>query len=162
MLELEKLQALEALFMKKIVLYTDLRNCLEKEREYLIQMDLDSLWKISREKESLCADLESTREELLIILNRDKTGPFPGMSKIIALIPKERKLFFQDLFYSVSTIQSDIENFRTENVKYVEESLQFIDEMIAVMAGESHNSDVYDRKCRLKKVDNSLLLRGEV
>jgi hypothetical protein len=125
-------------------------------------MDLDSLWEISRKKESLCTVLKSTREELLIILGRDKDEPFPGMSEIIALLPKEKKGFFQELLFNVSTLRNEIEIFHKENIHYVEESLQFIDEMIAVMAGESHNSDVYDRKCRLKKVDSSLLLRGEV
>lgn len=162
MLKPEKIQALEALFMKKIALYSELQDCLEKERNYLIQMDLDNLWKISQQKDSLCAVLASTREELLVILNRDKTEPFPGMSEINAMLPKERKFFFQDLFYSVSTLKNEVESFRKENVRYVEDSLQFIDEMIEIITGETHNSDVYDRKCRFKKMENTLLLRGEV
>lgn len=162
MLEPAEQQAFETLFYKKIMLYNDLRDCLESEREYIIHMDLNKLWEISRQKESLCAELISTRQEIFGMLNQDKTQRFPNLSEIIAVLPKEKKTVFQGLFYRLATLKSEVEAFRRENVHCLDDSLQFIDEMIAIIAGEAHNGNIYDRKCRLKKAGNPMLLRREI
>ena len=50
------MQSLEKLFYKKIMLYNDLLCYLRKERESLINIDLDKLWSISKEKEKICSN----------------------------------------------------------------------------------------------------------
>jgi flagellar biosynthesis/type III secretory pathway chaperone len=162
MLETVEQQALEALFYKKIMLYNDLRECLQKERDHLIQMDLNSLWDISKQKESLCASLVSTRKEILGALNQEEEKQFPHLDEILAVLPREKKSLFQSLFYRLAALKSEVEAFRRENVHYVDDSLQFIDEMIAIIAGETRTRNIYDRKCQLRKTENSLLLRREV
>jgi hypothetical protein len=44
---------LEELLSGKILLYNDLLRCFMKERESLINIDLDKLWSISKEKEEI-------------------------------------------------------------------------------------------------------------
>ena len=50
-MEVADVQAMESLFYKKIMLYSDLLECFRRERDALINMDLDGLWRISKEKE---------------------------------------------------------------------------------------------------------------
>jgi flagellar biosynthesis/type III secretory pathway chaperone len=162
MLEPVNEKALEALFYKKIMLYHDLRDCLKKEREHLIQMDLNSLWEISRCKESLCTKLKSARQEFLKVLHRRESQGLPQLVEMIEDISEEKTTVFQGLYHRLSKLKSDVEAFRKENVHYVDDSLQFIDEIIAIIAGESHGRNIYDRRCQLKKAGDCQLLMREV
>jgi len=47
--------SIEKLFYKKIMLYNDLLHCFEEERKSLISIDLSKLWKLSKEKDEICA-----------------------------------------------------------------------------------------------------------
>jgi hypothetical protein len=76
-------------------------------------------------------------------------------------MPKEKKTVFQGMSHTLGKLKGEVEAYRRENMHYVDDSLQFIDEMIAIITGEA-NRDVYDHKCRLKKTGARLLLRGEV
>ncbi len=153
---------LEALFQHKIMLYHDLRDCLQKEREFLIQLDLNQLWEISRQKDSLCTKLKSTRLSIMAALNRDVSETFPHLGEILAVIPKESGIIFQGMYQRLVRLKGEVEAFRKENMHYVDDSLHFIDEMIAIIAGESRNRETYDRRCRLKRPGNPLLLQREV
>ena len=56
---------IESLFYKKIMLYNDLLGSLNAERESLISIDLDNLWHISKEKDEICAQINTTRQEIV-------------------------------------------------------------------------------------------------
>jgi flagellar biosynthesis/type III secretory pathway chaperone len=155
-------KALEALFQNKIMLYYDLRECLKNEQAYLIQLDLNRLWEVSRTKESLCAELTALRNEIMALVHRSETDTFPNLNDLMALLPQEGKTVFQGLCYRLTELRSEVEALRKENMHYVNDSLQFIDEIIAIISGAAQNREIYDRRCQLKKGTNPLLLRREV
>ena len=153
---------LEALFQHKIMLYYDLRECLQQEREFLIELDLNHLWEISRQKESLCRQLKSTRLSIMAALNRMDGETFPHLDEILTIIPNERRTKYQSMYHRLVRLKGDVEALRKENIHYVDDSLSFIDEMITVITGVSHNRETYDRRCQLKRLGNPLLLMREV
>ncbi len=153
---------LEALFQHKIMLYYDLRECLQQEREFLIELDLNQLWEISRQKESLCQQLKSTRLAIMAALNRREGETFPHLGEILAILPNESRTRFQSMYQRLARLRGDVEAYRQENIHYVDDSLTFIDEMITVITGASHNRETYDRSCQLKRPGNSRLLQREV
>ena len=53
-METPKVRLIEKLFYKKIMLYNDLLYCFEEERKSLISIDINKLWKLSKEKDELC------------------------------------------------------------------------------------------------------------
>ena len=55
---------LETSLYEKILLYNDLLHCFKREREALINMDMDSLWNISKEKDELCSKIDAIRQKI--------------------------------------------------------------------------------------------------
>jgi len=154
--------ALETLFQNQIMLYYDLRECLRNEQTCLIQLDLDRLWEVSRQKESLCARLKVLRQEIMAILPCGQTDAFPKLSQLVTLLSAEGKTLFQWLYYRLAELRSEVEALRKENMHYVNDSLEFIDEIIAIISGVAQNRDIYNRRCQIKKGASPMLLRREV
>ncbi len=155
-------QALETVFQHKIMIYYDLRECLRNEQAYLIQLDLNRLWEVSRQKESLCKKLAALRTEGMAILQHDADEPFPNLGELMTLLATDGHTVFQGLYYRLAELRNDVEALRKENMHYVNDSLEFIDEIIAIISGAAQNRNIYDRSCQLKKGANPLLLRREV
>lgn len=153
---------LENLFQNKIMLYYDLRECLRNEQTYLIQLDLNRLWEVSRQKESLCAQLATLRNDVMALLQRNPQEPFPKLSDLMTLLSTQGRTVFHGLYYRLAELRSEVEALRKENIHYVNDSLQFIDEIIAIISGAAQNRDIYDRRCQIKKGANPMLLRREV
>ena len=144
------------------MLYYDLRECLRNEQAYLIQLDLNRLWEVSRLKESLCAKLTALQRETMAVLHCNDADSFPTISDLLPLLSKEGKTVFQGLYNRLAELRSEVAALRKENMFYVNDSLQFIDEIIAIISGAAGHRDTYDRRCQLKKGPNPLLLRREV
>ena len=66
------------------------------------------------------------------------------------------------MYQRLARLKGDVEAYRQENIHYLDDSLTFIDEMITVITGVSHNRETYDRSCQLKRSGNPLLLQREV
>ena len=120
-----RVQLLEGLFHNKIILSNDLLHCLKKERESLINIDLDSLWSISKEKEDICSKIELIREEIAFALNLRIDQRFLTSHQILELLPEEHKATFQKLFQTLLKLESEIEVIRKENMIFIDDSLQF-------------------------------------
>jgi len=155
-------QNLEELFYKKIILYNDLRDCLNRERAHLINMDLNLLWILSEEKEEICTKIKSVRQDINSAINRGPKEKTPPLDHILAGIPNEKRDNFINLFHTVTNLKNEIEILRKENVKHVDHSLQFIDEMITVITGETRDRNIYNGKSRLSKSGKNFFLRREV
>jgi len=156
------IQSLETLTCEKILLYENLRDCLLEERECLIQVDLDRLWALSREKESLCRDIGAVRGRLMA-----SAGLEPGKTpfrfpKILDPIPERDRSRFHALYLRLMRSKAEIESLRKENMAFLDESLRFMDEIISIITGKQGEPAVYNRKCRLRERPAELLLRREV
>jgi hypothetical protein len=157
------LPSLEELLREKIALYCQLRDCLVRERERLITMDLDHLWALSDEKHDLCSKIESLREKILSRLqpSQAKGGGF-DVRRILDALPRHQKPGFQNLHLSLIGVKAEIENLRKENKAFVEDSLQCLDEMHSILTGESLTHSMYDRKFQFRQMGNRLHLSREV
>jgi hypothetical protein len=155
------LQLLETLFSRKIALYHDLRNCFRQERESLLQVDLDRLWKIAGEKEDVCSEIQALRQEIMSALYpalEDK--PF-DISQIMQMIPADKREVFQELYLKLARLKSEIEVIRKENTVFIDDSLQFLDEIMSVITGENSSNSTYNDKCHVVKPGSQLLLSKE-
>ena len=97
-MEDEVIRLIEKLFFKKIMLYNDLLHYLKEERESLISIDLDKLWRISKEKEKTCADIESTKKEIISALSLKEDQKAFNLNRIMEFIPGKSKTEFQNLY----------------------------------------------------------------
>jgi hypothetical protein len=154
--------SLERLLHEKIMLYNDLLHCFKEERESLIAIDLDKLWRISKEKEEICAKISGLRRE---IVSQCKPGEGQGafnLNEILALIPDDKRAPFQKLHLTLVKLRIEIEVVRKENTLFVDDSLRFLDEMISIITGETGSQVMYDGRCHLSKSGAKILLNREV
>lgn len=155
------MQSLEKLFYQKILLYNDLLDCFKREKESLLNIDLDSLWNISKEKEHICSKITSFREEIIAAVNPGiEEKPF-NLNQILDVIPVKKRDEFQKLYLTLIKLKGEIEVLRKENMLFIDDSLQFLDEMISIITGETKSKIVYNDKCHLSRSDTNILLSRE-
>jgi hypothetical protein len=155
------LPSLEELFREKIALYCRLRDCFLRERQCLISMDLDHLWALSDEKHDLCSKIESLREAIACQLHPPQAKGSFDVGRILDGLPRWQKASFQNLRLSLMGVKAEIENLRKENKVFVEDSLQFLDEIHSILTGEAMTQSMYDRKSQFRQTGSRLHLSRE-
>lgn len=156
------LKSLEELFYQKIMLYNDLLNCFKEERESLVNIDMEKLWAISKEKEELGQRINSTRQEIISLLGLDIDLKSFSAAHIFKIIPDTKKPQLQKLTMAIVKLKDEIEVLRSENMNFIDDSLNFLDEMIAILTGNEKQKETYNVNCRLDKTRHTMLLDREV
>lgn len=152
------IQSLRNLFYEKIRLYNDLLECLAQEREALINIDLDKLWNISKEKEEICSKTKTIKKELLSTLYGTTGENSVNLEGILKCIPKDERIKFQKPYLFLMKLKREVEARREENISFIDDSLQFLDELIAIIAGENRSKVVYNNKSHLCQSGTNIFL----
>lgn len=161
-MEYSFVQMIENLFYQKILLYNDLLHCFKEERASLVQIDVDKLWPIAKEKEDLCDRIESIRQTIAsAVFPDEERRPFHA-DEVIQRMPHEYRDKFRQLSIRLTELKREIDMIRKESKVFIEESLTFLDEMIAVISGKTQSRATYNHKCGFKRSHSSFLLNREV
>jgi flagellar biosynthesis/type III secretory pathway chaperone len=162
------IQTLENLFYEKILLYQELVECLKKEHAVLINTDMDGLWEIADEKQSIVARIKALRIKILTALSeaaidyRMDAVSF-DLARVYSLIPSMHRERFRKPYLSLMGLKDDIQKRSQENRLFIEECLGFLDELIGIIADTGKQETVYDNgRCSSKKNQANLLLHREV
>ena len=156
------IQSLERLFCDKILIYNDLLDCFYRERDSLISLGLDELWKISKDKEALCSKITSIRQEIIAFIEPGLAQRPFNLNDIMALIPDEFNPGFQKLYLKLVKLKSEIDALRKENMVFIDDSLEFMDDMIAVISGGRRAKVQYNERCQMNKSGHNMILSREV
>ena len=161
-MEAFNVDTIEKLFYKKIMLYNDLLYCFEEERKSLIRIDLNKLWGLSKEKDEICAQIESIRREMSVAVNPENEQDAFNLNQIMDLLPEEYRDKFKKLYLRILKLKGEIEILRKQNILYIDDSLEFLDEMISIITGESDSGYIYNDRCHFKKSGSRSFLTREV
>jgi hypothetical protein len=153
---------IEKLFYKKIMLYNDLLYCFEEERKSLIAINIDKLWELSKVKDELCAQIKSIRGEISVAVNLENEPNAFNLGLIMDLIPEKHTDKFKKLYLRILKLKGEIEILRKQNILYIDDSLEFMDEMISVLTGENKSRYIYNDRCHFKPSGPRLFLNREV
>ena len=160
-------RALEDLFYKKIMLYQELIECLEEERHYLVETDMDALWDISEKKQSIVLRIEAVREKMVATLsksslNHQMDGPF-SLTTVLSHIPHSDRDRFRKPYLSLVKLKAETRQISQNNKQFVEKSLDFLDELIGILANAGVSNDTYTNgRVSSKRSQVTLLLHKEV
>ncbi|MBW1614505.1 MAG: flagellar export chaperone FlgN [Deltaproteobacteria bacterium] len=155
------IQSLEKLLFKKTMLYHDLLDCFNKERESLINIDLDRLWSISREKAEICLKIKSIKQEIISTINPEIDQKSFNLNQVLDMIPRDKRALIQKQYLTLIKLKAEIEILRKENMIFIDDSLQFLDEMISIITGEETSKIMYNDKCHISKSGANILLSRE-
>lgn len=162
------IQTLEDLFYEKIMLYQELVDCLSQEKDFLIKTDIDALWEISDKKLAVVKRIESVRGKILSTLSdasidhgMDVTSF--SLTSLLSLIPREARSPFRKAHLSLVGLKAEIRQRSQENKVFVEQSLDFLDELIGILTNAGGTNDVYTKGRILpNKTQGPVLLHREV
>jgi len=153
---------IEKLFYKKIMLYNDLLHCFEEERKSLISIDLNKLWGLSKEKDEICSQIKSIRREMSVAVNLENEQDAFNLNQVMDLIPGKCTDKFKKLYLRILKLKGEIEILRKQNILYIDDSLEFLDEMISIITGESDSGYIYNDRCHFNKSGSRSFLAREV
>ena len=133
---------------KKHAVYKNLVDILEKESEILKSADPGELWRMSSLKHDAAKKIENLRKEILGDL--DTIAPDHGMipgrfssSKVLEFIPKDAADRIAPLCLDIEKLKKAVFDLSVTNVKFTEEYLQVIEELVAVFADAASGSQGY-------------------
>jgi len=157
-------QSIEKMIENKILLYHDLHRCFNEERSALIHVDVTALWQISSEKESLCLKITRLRQDITSAATPwVQLKPF-DLKTLCTVIPRKELGSFHILNQRLECLKKEIEGLRKHNMVFMNDSLQFLDNMMTIISrvGKSETPMVYNRRCNLNHGKTTRLLSQEV
>jgi len=162
------LNNLENLFHEKIMLYQELVESLERERTLLMATDMDGLWSISEKKQDLVLRIEMVRRRILETLaeasiDYDMDQSTFSLSNVVALTPHSGRNRLRKAYLSIVNLKNETKQKSIENKKLVEQSLDFLDELISIIASTDTRKTGYNKRGGLNSGGPAnLLLSREV
>ena len=142
----------EAHYRRQIVLCERLLDCMVRERETLIDLDVDRLWSITEEKQHILRSIEGMQSQI----ERDQATD----SKEV-LSPARRQVTGK-LALRLEQLKQEIRQRVTENVRFVSETLGFFDELVSLLATGAQGADSYPATGRIRKGALPLIYSKEV
>lgn len=137
------------LLYKKIILYQDLVQVLRKEREHLAKADVDALWEVSAEKQELVVAVEAIRDQVLASLSEIsvdhgmKASTF-SLSRVVSLVPYPHERALKKAHLTLLGLKAEVRQLSRENKAFIEQSLDFLDEIIGLIARSGDGAQLYD------------------
>ena len=162
------IQTVENLFHEKILLYQDLVECLKEERDVLTNTDMDRLWQIAYEKQSIVARIQTLRSKILTALSDAAIDHHTDavsfdLSHVYSLIPGMHRECIKKPYLSLVSLKGEIQRRSRENRLFIEECLNFLDELIGIIADTGKQGAVYDNRRSSRSKDHAnLLIHREV
>ncbi|MFH1671939.1 MAG: flagellar export chaperone FlgN [Pseudomonadota bacterium] len=161
-----KLDIIESDLQKKVLLYKDVVECLKRERKCLIEVDMDELWDVSMEKQTIVSDINTLRKRLLervrdIVPEFHIEGKKSWFAQIIPYVPPDDRERFKNLYHTLMGLKMEIKTRSKENMSIIEDSIVVLDDIISIIANTGRSQVTYNGGCSLngRPKDNILLHR---
>ena len=142
----------EAHYQRQIVLCEQLLDCVVRERETLIDLDVDRLWSITKEKQRILGSIEELQSQLERDKSRDSKQVFSPARRRVA----------GKLSLRLERLKKDIRKRVAENVEFVGETLGFFDELVSLLVIGAQGPDSYPPIGRTRKGALPLIYSKEV
>ncbi|NOX34973.1 MAG: hypothetical protein GXP56_14805 [Deltaproteobacteria bacterium] len=141
---------IEDMLDEKLSLYRKLNVLLKEEREFIVNIDVPSLWKSSEKKKEITKKIQKLREKILYhIEDRFGTNDMDIRSFSISYlirtipVPKELKIKFAKIKLAIANEKDELAQVAIDNKKYVTQYLMVIDDIMSVAVDNSKQAQ-YD------------------
>jgi FlgN protein len=131
-------------YHRQVSLLEDLRDCLELERESLINVDIDQLWELMGQKHTVLTDIQRTGSEIRCFMERR----FPGSEEKGRATASKEWLWFTELNRRAGLLKKEIRRRLGENMAFIQDTLGFFDELIGIFVSSGGRTGEYNRLTR--------------
>ena len=158
---------IEKIFHKKILLYQDLLDVLNQERDSIKDIDVDTLWKISDEKREITSKIEVLRQEIFDELTRLSIPHGMDIStfktaEILSLLPNDIVERLRKAHLALVSLKAEVQMRLGENKRFVGEYLSVLDELIGIITDAGEPKPTYGKSRCPEKLTTHLFLHREV
>ncbi|ACN16755.1 putative flagellar apparatus related protein [Desulforapulum autotrophicum HRM2] len=130
---------LETLIHEKLVCYRQLTALLEADRQAILAMDVDSLWRITTKKNEIARQIERLRCKLLEVL--DLQGIVHSMepasfrlSTLVSLLSKTRdRARIEAMKIAIDAQKDEIQGLASENKRYINDYLKVVGDVMSTI-----------------------------
>ena len=143
------IRGIEDIYHKEIMLFEELLDCVEQERDSLIGLNTHDLWSIMEDKQRILQSIEDMREKT--------ANDIPSCDMTV----KDRETI-TELSRKLSQLKEEIRTRVKENVKFIRESLDFFHEIVTVLSTAGKPKDIYNPVRNNRGELPSLIYRNEV
>lgn len=116
-------------YTREVAMLEQLRDCLEMERESLIQVDVDQLWELMEKKNTLVMDIERAAKEVKILMDQY----FVGSSESPRSNALKEWPWFGVLSRKTSILKEDVRVRLKDNMAFIQDTLGFFDELVGIL-----------------------------
>jgi len=148
------LKDIKAVFHKKISLFKDLLNCVSRERDNLIDLDVKNIWTVMEEKQRIVNAIEEADNEL-----KEMVGT---KGNIYKNIPANERPSVMELSKTLSGLREEIRVRLEENVTFIKETLGFFHEIISIFTMGNRSEIAYSPTKSAKHKVQNVIYHNEV
>lgn len=160
---------IEKLLESKLALYRQLNDVLKQEREFIVNIDVDSLWKSTAVKKELTESIQDIRKDIFAILEKEfGTGGLDvntfSISYLIRIIQASefQSQRLRKIKVAIDEQKDELKQSSDDNKKYVHEYLMVIDDIMSVVVDNSKEAR-YGQTGKVSDAKNSnCLIHAEV
>ena len=153
----------------KLILYRQLNAILKEEREFIVNIDVDSLWKSAELKKKTVEKVQKLKEKIFVYIetwtniNKIDLGSF-SISYIIRNIPlpKDLKIKIRKIKLAVDNEKNELARAASENKKFVQEYLGVIDDIMSVAVDNSRQPQYNFSGTRKGTKNSNCLIHAQV
>jgi FlgN protein len=160
---------LEDMFQKMLLLYKELKEILIQETKHIVDMDVDSLWKITDGKNQLASEIDQLRVEIFSLLEENHIPLNQGqknfgMSQIINSLPFQpgMKSGLKKIKIELDIVKEELTGLVSGNKHYITENLSVISGVFATITGSDTEPQYGKTGMVLKNQTGKSLIRAEV
>jgi chromosome segregation ATPase len=146
-------QGIEGCYQLKAALLKELLDCLSLEKDNLIDLNLENLWPLMEKKQAVLRDIEGAEERIKAVMERDRSGE---------RVPSKVREALTALSRKINHLQDEIRARVRENVSFIQETLQFFDELITLFISAGQPEQAYHPARKNQKEPTTLLYHREV
>lgn len=144
---------IEGIFKKRISLLRDLLDCVGRERDSLLNYDINGIWALVDEKNKILESLEKTKDH---IKTSDINKP------LLDDFSLREKRYVTELSQTLSDLKNEIRTRVCENISFINDTMNFFHELVYVMTTSGHAENAYGPSKNSRKESLNLLHHSEV
>lgn len=144
---------LKNLYLKRVSLYENLLNCIERESDNLINQDIKGIWSSLDEKKEI---LEAIEENNRSFPENHSSSPVP------ADIPRNDKDAIMGLKRKLMDLKQEIGTRINENMSFINDTLTFINDVFYTITNTDKKPDTYGRDLKRRNGSSNLIYHNEV
>ncbi len=138
---------IEQLLQEKLGLYRQLNDVMILEKQSIVEINVDALWKSNDEKQKIAKKIQTLRGKILS--HMEKSYSFSdmdinsfSMTYLIRHIPlsSQDKSRLRKLKLAIEEQKNQLTQTALDNKKYVNEYMTVIDDIMSVAVDNSHNA----------------------